>query len=122
MQHKIFKRNLETLLTNPCRPWLWLEEEPGVLSSGYWRQFYLVAPSGAPPLLLVLLMLRGVGKTTGPCWRAGLEVAVLNSGSGSTVVVLEFRLAEGKVSHDHRQVGGMVTLVSMLDGGLVILS
>lgn len=97
-----FKKNLKTLLATPCRPWLGPEGEAAVSLSGCptWKQFSLVVPSGAlSPLLvlLLLLLLWVVGEPSGSHWRAGLGVAVLDSGPDRGVAVLDFRLAEGMV-------------------------
>lgn len=92
----------------------------------------MVVPSGASPLLLVLL-LWGVGEPPGPRWRAGLGVAVLDSrldGSviflcsmlAGVVVVLEARLGGGTVILSSGLDEEVVELGSRLGGGMVILS
>ena len=85
-----------------------------------WRQFSLRVPSGAPPLLLVLLLLWVVGEPPGPCWRAGLGVGVLDSRPGRGMVVLVFRWGGGAVILSSILAGGMVILASMLGGRLIL--
>lgn len=54
-----------------------------------------MVPSGAPQPLLVMLLLRAVGEPPGSGWRAGLEMAVLDSRLHEGLVFLPSMLAKG---------------------------
>lgn len=68
-----------------------------------------MAPSGAPPLLPVLLLLWVVREPPGPDWRTRLGLAVIDSTMNGGVVILDSRLA-----------GKVVILISRLAGVLYL--
>ena len=80
----------------------------GIFSGGFFQGSSRAAAAAAAV---------GLGEPPGPHWRAGLGVAILDSGLGRGVVVLDARLGGGVVILDPRQLEGMAgSLVLCPDG------